>query len=134
MSSQIGCCPPTSWQQGAGRMAASSSFALACLLLAGLQWSSVDGRHASRHVNKEHIQRQQTILEEAVKDDLIMVKNKFNALVNNTKEAMKYLRVYVEEVLNELKENVNENIKNSDSTINNSTLKFQSYANETFEV
>ena len=114
-------------------MAASVSFAFACLLLVGLQRSSVDGGTAERTTNKEHIERQQTILEEAVKDDLITVKEKFNTLVNETKEAMKHLRSYAEKALIELKDNVDENIKNSDSTINNSTLKFDSYASDMFE-
>ena len=51
------------------------------------------------NLNKIHIERQQKILENAVEDDLLKTKEKFNMLANETKEAMKKLRSYIESAL-----------------------------------
>ena len=54
---------------------------------------------SKRNLNKIHIERQQKILENAVEDDLLKTKEKFNILANETKEAMKKLRSYIESAL-----------------------------------
>ena len=54
---------------------------------------------SKRNLNKIHIERQQKILENAVEDDLLKTKEKFNILANETKEAMKNLRSYIERAL-----------------------------------
>ena len=54
---------------------------------------------SKRNLNKIHIERQQKILENAVEDDLLKTKEKFNMLANETKEAMKKLRSYIESAL-----------------------------------
>ena len=43
---------------------------------------------SKRNLNKIHIERQQKILENAVEDDLLKTKEKFNMLANETKEAL----------------------------------------------
>ena len=54
---------------------------------------------SKRNLNKIHIERQQKILENAVEDDLLKTKEKFNMLANETKEAMKKLCSYIESAL-----------------------------------
>ena len=86
-----------------------------------------------RNLNKIHIERQQKILENAVEDDLLKTKEKFNMLANETKEAMMNLRNYIETALIELKDHVERNLNSSDATINKNTKAFESYAKDKFE-
>ena len=109
-------------------------FLLASLLLAPcLLLAIVDGSTLPKNINKSHIERQQKILEDAVKNDLLMVKEKLNTLANQTKIAMKNVRSYIEKSLIELKDHVEENMNHTDATINNKTVAFESYAKNNFE-
>ena len=103
------------------------------LLITCLQVSNVDGSTLPKNLNKIHIERQQKILENAVEDDLLMVKEKFNTLAAQTKIAMKHLRSYIENALIELKDHVEQNMNSSDATIHNNTVAFDSYAKDKFE-
>ena len=68
-------------------------------LFSCLQLPIIEGKMCKRNLNKIHIERQQKILENAVEDDLLKTKEKFNMLANETKEAMKNLRSYIESAL-----------------------------------
>ena len=53
------------------------------------------GQNVQTQPEQIHIERQQKILENAVEDDLLKTKEKFNILANETKEALKNLRSYI---------------------------------------
>ena len=103
------------------------------LLLLCLQVSYIHGDQSQAAQNKNHIERQQKILEEAVKDDLLKTKEKFNKLANQTKIAMKDLRSYIDKALIEFKDHVGQNLNESDATINNNTDAFDSYVSDKFD-
>ena len=111
-------------------MGRTTFFGLACLSILSTNILVLATSGPSEHQDKRDIEHFQEVLQTRVREDILEIQEKFDALVEEVGTTLEALGNYTKESIEELREFSTANIKKRDKNLDENTRLLEGYAND----
>ena len=111
-------------------MGRTTSFGLACLTILSTNILVLATSGPSEHQDKLDIEHFQEVLQTRVREDILELQEKFDALVEEVGTTLEALGNYTKQSIEELREFSSVNIKKRDKNLDENTRLLEGYAND----
>merc|ERR1712012_408637 len=111
-------------------MGRTTFFGLACLAILSTNTLVLATSGPSEHQDKLDIEHFQEVLQTRVREDILELQEKFDALVEEVSTTLEALGNYTKESIEELRDFSTANIKKRDTNLDENTRLLEDYAND----
>ena len=111
-------------------MGRTTFFGLACLSILSTNILVLATSGPSEHQDKRDIEHFQEVLQTRVREDILELQEKFDALVEEVSTTLEALGNYTKEFIEELRDFSTANIKKRDKNLDDNTRLLEDYAND----